>query len=682
MSENTDYWGQDDGIVSVGYINALYQLDESRFAQDLLKHHRFVREYYDPFNTNREVNHNFVRGYHYDGDELKKYRDKRKTPVVFNQVKTSERTILGLWLQNAYSVKFSASSPTDDDISEILEQLNLWEAEQQGDDMNDLELMRQAWAGGNSFQECYMEVKKGKEPQMHTYQQNPFAIYWDPESRDLIRRRDAKFVDRDSWMTYPEITRAWPKQKKKVNHQLANNQKGDGSYEEVTVFADRGHEYLNERNGEFRVTERFYKVWDTAHFAEVDGERIDIDKKDLKKFKMEMPGVQVQTEELEFLNIAIACEDYSSQDYLYNGRYHCQPRDPRTQEIMWPILEMIAESLDGEPQGFVDHERGPNKIVNAMMSHILSSAAHSSAASMLIDPTAFVSDKEARLAARHHSDSDRAFQVKHGRVLDAIKPIEKGGVNQDHLYALDFSLNFLREVTSTPPSLQGQEEKSGVSGVLNAQRIEQGFVQLQPLMKNYILFCKQRAKLRYYYWREYYTFEKTFRVVDKTKPEMNPFITINQMVPETDAIGRFTQGFKKLNNINTAIYDIYLEESVKSATYRNRQLSFIEGLSQSAFAQQDPGLAATLLEEALRLSDAPTETKATLKKHSTLIQQSAIQTKQAEQMLSATQQEGAELDNMAKMQEIAQTEAEQTGLSPTPVPAPATPVGAPGGGGI
>ena len=680
MSENTDDWGTDDATVGVGYVNALYQLNESNFANDLISHHRFVREYHDPFNTNREVNHNFVRGLHYDGDELKKYRDKRKTPVVFNQVKTSERTILGLWLQNAYAIKFSASSPADDDISEILEQLNIWEAEQQGDDMNDIELIRQAWAGGNSFQECFMEVKKGKEPLMHTYMQNPFAVYWDPESRDLIRRRDASFVDRDSWMTYPEIMRAWPKKKKKVASQLENNQKGDGSYDEIVKFADRGHEYLNERNGEFRVTERFFKVYEEAKFAEVEGERIDLEKDEVKGFKKLHPNVQIQTEEIEFLWIAIACEDYSTHDYLYNGRYHCQPRDPRTQEIMWPILEMIAESLDGEPQGYVDHERGPNKIVNAMMSNILSSATHSSAASMLIDPSAFISDKEAKLAARHHSDSDRAFQVKHGRVGDALAPVPKSGVNQDHLYALDFSLNFLREVTSTPPALQGQEEKSGTSGILNAQRIEQGFVQLQVLMKNYQLFSKQRAKLRYYYWREYYTAERTFRVVDKTTPEMDPFMTINKMEAEQDAIGRFTGGFKKMQDINTAIYDIHLEESVKSATYRNRQLTFIEGLAQSGFVQSDPGLAGALLEEALRLSDAPSETKKTLKEHSTLIQQSEMQKKQAEQQLSQSQQVGADLDNQAKMQQVAQTEAEQTGTSPTPIPPQPQPQQAMAGG--
>jgi len=655
----------EDTETNDNYDDALNHLDRSKNANDLITHHRWVKEWHDPYNTNREVNFNFVRGNHYDPNEEKKFRDKRKTAVVFNQIKTSERTILGLWLQNAYAIKFSASSPIDDDIAEILEQLNIWEAYQQDDEMNDIELIRQAWAGGTSYQECFMEVKKGRKPIMKTHQQNPFAIYFDPESRDLIRRRDAHFVDRVSWMTFPEIQRAWDKEAKKVGRVLSSSQNGQGSYEPVNVYADRGHETHNERNGEFKVIERFYKVWEMAHFSEEEGERVEIEKKDLKKFRMENPNVKLIREEQEFLYVAIACEEYSLDSYLYNGRYHNQPRDPLTQEIMWPILEMIAESLNGEPTGFVEHERGANKIVNSMMANILSSATHSAAAAMLIDPTAFKSDREAKLAAKHHSDSDRAFQVKKGRTQDAMAPVARAGVGQDHMYALDFSLNFLREVTSTPPALQGQEEKSGVSGVLNSQRIEQGFIQLQPLMKNYILFLKQRAKLRYYYWREYYTNEMVFRVVDKTKPQTNPFATINEMVAEQDAVGRFTGGYKKLNDITTAIYDIYTEESVKSATYRNRQLSFIEGLSQSQFAQQDAGLAAVLLGEALRLSDAPMETKEALKKSSNLIQEAEKAKQAAEQALSATQQQGAELDNEAKMQGIAQVEAEQTGISPT-----------------
>lgn len=645
-------------------INALYELQHSTLAYDLIQHHNYVVEYYEAYNNNRELNHNFVRGFHYEEGELARLRDKRKTPVVFNQVKTSERTILGLWINNKYAVKFSATSPQDDDIGEILEQLNIWEAEQQGDEMHDIDLVRQAWAGGNSFQECYMDVQEGSKPLMHTSNQNPFAIYWDPESRELITRGDARFVDRDTWAGYPEVMRLVetlnPKLKNNVKEQLGNTKQGDDGYDYTTVFADRDHEHRKERNGAYLVTERFYKVDGIVHFAEMGDERIDIDDEDLKDFKKENPSVTIQKEYAEELWLAIVVEDFSNNEYIYNDKYHNQPRDPRTKKIIWPILEMVAESLAGEPQGFVEHERSPNKIINAMMSNILSSATHSAAASMMIDPSAFVSETEAKLAARHHSDSDRSFKVRPGRAGDAMKPVEKSATNADHKYALDYAMSFLSEVSSTPPALQGVQESASTPGVLNAQRIEQGATQLQPFMKNYRLFIKQRAKLRYYYWRTYYTSEMTFRILDKTKPEMDPFVTINKMEPEMDAMGEWTTSIAKMNDINTAVHDISIEEAVDSPTYRDKQLSFIERMMNSKFIEADVGLAAGLLEEALRLADSPQKTREFLKKYSTIIQDADLKQKQLEAQRQGLENEGQELQNAQMEQQVAQTEAEQT----------------------
>lgn len=645
-----------------GDINAVYELDKSTFAQDLIDHHRKVLDHYDRYNNNREVNHNFVRGHHFDDDEDRRYRDKRKTQVVFNNIKTSERTILGILLQNRYDVKFMAQTPEDDDMSRILQQLDEWTSQQQEDDMNDIEIVRQAWAGGNSFQECSMEIVNGRDPIMHTNNQNSFAVYFDPDSRRIITREDAQFVDRVSFQSYSEMKKNFPEKESEISRQLVNRDRSDNTYDDTQKFADRDHEFRTQRNSKFRVIERFFKVDGQAHFAEVNGERIEVDKEDLKEFKADNPQVQVQTDEVEELWIAIACEDYSNDRYLYNGPYHNQPRDPRTGKIIWPILEMVAESLAGEPQGFVDHEKGPNKVINSMMSNIVSSATHASAAASLMDPTAFISEKEAKLCARHHADSDRTFQVKHGRTVDAVLPIQKAGVNQDNITALDYSTSHLREVSSTPPSLMGQEEKGSPSGILNAQRIEQGATQLQPFFKNYRLFLKQRAKLRYYYWRQYYTKEMTFRIVQPDTTEMNPFATINKMEPEQDAVGRFTGGYRVLNDLNAAIYDIHIQESIKSPSYRAKQLRYMSELGNTSFAQNDPGLGAALLNYTLELSDASPEVRKNLQKHSTLIQQAAAAEKQAEQQLSAAQTEGQQLQNMGQMQEMANIEAQQTGL--------------------
>lgn len=645
-------------------INALYELQDSKNAFDLIQHHRYVQEYYEAYNNNRELNHMFVRGFQYDPDELRRYRDKRKTPIVFNQVKTSERTILGHWINNKFAVKFSATSPDNDKLGEILEQLNIWESAQQKDSYIDVDLVRQAWAGGNSFQECYMDVKKGMKPVMRTGNQNPFAIYWDPESRKLISREDARFVDRATFWTLPALIKKWPKEKKGLKQQLAETKLGDEGYDETKIYADRGHEHRKERNGSYLVIERFFKVDGFQYFIEMGDTKVIIDKEDLKGFKEDNPGVTVQKESVHILHLAVVCEDYDNQEYLYNGPYHCQPRDPRTNEIIWPILEMVAEELAGEPQGFVDHERSPNKVINAMMSNIVSSATHSAAAAMLIDVSAFVSETEAKLAARHHSDSDRSFKTRPGRAKDAMLPIQHGQSNADHQYALDYSLNFLSEVSAAPPAMQGIQEGANTPGVLNAQRIQQGATQLASFMKNYQAFILQRAKLRYYYWREYNTAEMTFRVIDKSSPEMDPFMTINEMKPEIDAMGEWTGAIEKLNDINSAIYDMSIEESVDSPSYRAKQLAFIERMMDSKFIESDTGLAAGLLEEALRLADSPQRTREFLKKYSTLIQEAHLKEQQMKQQMAGAQTQGQEIANEQNMQQVANNEAAQT--SPFP----------------
>jgi len=123
-------------------IQVLYELQKSVLASDLIRNHDFVVEYYVPYNQNRELNHDFVRGNQYSAAELARFKDKRKEPIVFNQVKASERTILGMWLNSKYAVKFTSSSPDSDDIGEILEQLNIWETDQQDDALHDIDLVR------------------------------------------------------------------------------------------------------------------------------------------------------------------------------------------------------------------------------------------------------------------------------------------------------------------------------------------------------------------------------------------------------------------------------------------------------------------------------------------------------------------------------------------------------------
>tara|TARA_R110001592_G_scaffold135882_2_gene352480 strand:+ start:2513 stop:4633 length:2121 start_codon:yes stop_codon:yes gene_type:complete len=676
--------------MAIGNLRRITDLAKSRNQQELVDHHRYVIQFYEDRNTVRRRAYNFVRGQQHSPDELEQYRIKRKAPLVFNQLKASERTILGMFLQNKYDVKFVAVEPGDQDMADVLEQLRIWESNR-NDDLNiDLNTVREAWAGGTAYQECYVDTKPGKDPVIRTDNLNPFAVYFDPNSRDLISRKDAQFVDVDSWMSEEDMVETWSESAEFIRGGLRAYSPNANGYESVNKSVDRDHESRLERNGQYRVTERYFRLNKKTFFYlnEKEGHKVKIEKDDVDAYKQDFPGHEVQADNMEELWLAVACEaivqgmndgnlannnpigeddDHGSSNgiqYLYLGKYHAQPIDPADNKIIWPILEMCAEQLNGEPQGFVEQMFDPQRVMNSTISNKVHSAKHAASQSKLIDYSAFKDEKEAVAASKYSSDADRSFQVKPGRLGDAIQPIEHRRVTPDNDESYGAAQEFISTVSSTPPALQGQSEESNTSGVLNAQRIEQSHVQLQVLIKNFRQFLKYKNMLRYAYWREFYKEEMVFRIIEPT-PEMRDngtdFMAINQKVPAQDPYGYEVPGVVEvLNDINALTYDIVVEESSKSSTYRYKTQSQLAEMMQSAAVQQDPVLHAMLFQEWAMLSDVNNKLKDGIREHSSVLTQYTQQQQQMEQQAAQQQQQQGDLAQQQQVQQMAQTEAEQT----------------------
>jgi flagellar motor switch/type III secretory pathway protein FliN len=654
-------------------------LEASNDANDLFQSHRMVQDYWGDTKDAVATHFDHLMGRPWSSDDLLLFSRLNKEPVVFHEIKASERTVLGLFIQNRYDVKFAPVEPGDQDLSDVWNKLYTAVENQQRWNFQDIDFFRQAWAGGTSYQEVYVKVSPGREPKICTRNQNFFAIYDDPESRDFILRRDRRFIDRVSWLTAAELVEEHPD---KVNLKALQdeNDEGAGAYQKERVYRDRSHEAYDRKNGKYKVIERFYKVKKKALYAmSEDSKRMDIQREDLETFRTDYPEQEIYGDDSYELHLAIACPAWDASEYLYKGPYHCNPVDEQG-EIIWPILEMVAEGLNGEAAGFVGPQESPSKIINSMMSNILGSAKHAANTSYLRKANAFTDEREAKLFDKHHSDNDRVFKVKDNVQLnEVVAPIPKGEVNRDNTQALEFALAFMDKIGSTPPALQGQTEEKGASGILNAQRIEQAYIQLQVLIANWKMYLSQRAKLVQYYIRKYYPYEKTFRIVQKDSKQ-EPFLTINQMVPAQDPMGREAGALQKLNDITTSEYDIVIEDSYQSPTYRYKTQQQISELLQSPAVQADPVLMGMLLVEFAKLSDISSDLKEFIEQHSMAVrQEQAYQSQQQQQMAEQEQRAGA-LANMASMQGIAQAEAEQTAMPSTGAPvAPTAPPAGPQG---
>jgi hypothetical protein len=658
--------------------NSYVSLENSKDSQDLLQSHRQIQQYWSDKKDAIGIHYDFLMGRPWSADDLLAFARLNKEPVTFHQIKASERTVMGLFIQNKYDVKFSPVEPGDQDLSDIWNQLYISLEGQQRWNFLDIDFFRQAWAGGVSYQECYVQVSPGMEPKICTRNQNVFAIYEDPESRDFILRRDRRFMDRVSWLTLQELLDEWPDII--AEEDLASQDiTSSTTFQKTTVYRDRSHEAYDTRNGKFKVVERFYKVMKKVFYT-LDDElrRISIEKKDLAQFKKDYPEQEIYNELRPELWLAIICPAWRNNEYIFNEAYHCNPIDEATGDLIWPILEMVAEGLNGESMGFVEPQVSPSKIVNSMMSNILGAAKHAANTSYIRKANAFIDEKEGKLFDKRHSDNDRVFKAKDNVNLgDVVIPIPKGETGRDTSTALEFSMAHLKEVSSTPPALQGITEEKGASGILNAQRIEQAYIQLQVLVANWKAHLQQRAKLVQYYIRKYYTYEKNYRYTDRDtgKPA---FLTINQQVPEMDHQGQQTGALMKVNDVSTSIYDMVIEDSFQSPTFRYKTQQQISELLQSPAVQSDPVLMGMLFLEFTRVSDVSQDLKTFIKEHSTVAQQQAQQQQAAEAQKAQQEAQAGQIQNAAAMQGLAQTEAEQTFGAPPAQRAQQTPAPPPG----
>ncbi len=583
-------------------FSSVLDLHKTTDATVLIASHDSVVEFHVPNMETRELCHNYLAGDPWTDEEREVAQQKKKPLTEFNPLKTSERTFVGSMIQNRYDIKPAPREPGDQTRADIYAHMYHWTGDLAETRFKDPGLTRAAWAGGNAWQESFVEITPGKKPRIIVTNENNFAIYPDPNRRDLINNSDCEFIDRVSWMSRTQLADAIPDKEDEILAGLPDPQ--NTTYERTKVIADRSHEFENYRNGKFKVIERFYKVRKKNWYGiSPSMEKIHIGEdasKDVRdQFKQDFPDHTVYHEREEYLYLAIVCPS-AGNDFLYNGPYHNQPRDTTTGRIMFPLVELVDEDLDGQPGGHVFPQISGIKLINSLLTNKLFAAKNASGQSHVGSADHF--DESTRKdIEENHNDGSRTFWKKPGAPDGSgMTMIEQGRAAPDNDSLLAFASDYVQDVSSTPPNMKG-EMVGSESGVLNEQRIQQSYIQSQGFTNNYMGFLSRRAKLWKYYWKEYFKAEDVIRVLEKKDDKDPDWITINQIV--RDEFGNVT----RKNTFDDAdAYDITFEDSWKSPTMRDKVLKQLAQMSQT---NQDPQLGALITAYSLHLSDAPQDFK-------------------------------------------------------------------------
>ena len=597
-------------------------------------------------NSERELSTDFVEGNQYTNAEREAYAARERVPLVMNQFPSSKRTIIGTFLNNKFNKEFVPVGKEDQELSDTLESLAIHEEYSNDDLMHDAEMALQAWIGGNSFLICVPETGPAQRPYLISNLLNPFGVYFDPDSKEVIKRSDAAYVDIVNFMSLEDIVATWPEANINPDLMTVNDTNlMPSSYTEIDKSKDRDHESVNFRNGKYKVVERFYrvkkKVWMT-----LDAEDNPIEVKDFEQFKpvAEKTGAPLFQKQMEFLYVVQWAQDVTVNcEVLFNGEYFAQPREATTGKIIWPVMELCSESLGGKPKGFVSDLRDTNKLINVLMTQLIESAKHS-ATSYDVDPDAYLNPTEANKAIKYGAFAGMRFKTKPGMAGKGMAPIQKSAVTPDVQVGIGYAKDQFDAQSSTPPPMQGLSDSNGnISGVLNAQRIEQASVQMVGFIQNFKAYRKRLMELRYAYWRQFYTMEMVFRV--KGDDGKSKEFTLNKQEPAVDQWGdEIPNQLTTINDINAAIFDVRLSDSVMSPTYREKQVSILSNLIPQVM-QVDPEMGGKLVEFMLELSDASMEIK------------NFIRNRNAEKAQAAQEQ--------AELQKAQQAEASTFGKEPS-----------------
>lgn len=534
--------------------------------------------------------------------------EKRKRLISFSKMKSSERTFLGTMTQARYDVKPAPREPQDQDISDTLSKMYAWTADGADVASKDISVTRDAWISGSGWQESYVEVIPGKKPRIIVNNQNRLAIYKDPNSRDLISYSDCQFIDRAHWMYPGQIMDAIPDKADQVNDQLISRV---GFFYEPTGVADRSHEWSTFRNGRYLVVERFYKVKRKFWSATQDGQRTDLgwDKKpqEIQDYKQQNPDANVFYDPDEELWVAIVCPAMGSA-FLKNERYHCQPKDPITGNVMFPLYELVDEDLGGVPTGHVEHLIGPADLFDSMIVNKLHWAKNASGPNRFIDPD-FFEDNDLEDVRELAPNGAQIFTLKKGSKPQGGSPVsieDMGKFQADGMELAQLSSQAIDDAGSTPPSLKGVSE-GNVAASLNEQRVQQSYIQSQVQVTNRMNYLRRRAKLWCYYWSEYFTFQDVIRITgdDQSQQDGSPqWMEINKIF--RDDFGKIG----KQNDISNAMaYDMTFEDSFQSPTVRDKVRQQITQLLQMPGIGQDPVMGGLLVQYFLQMSDTPQKLK-------------------------------------------------------------------------
>ena len=435
--------------------------------------------------------YDLVAGHQWSEEDRAKLEEMNRPAVVFNRVGPVIDSVCGTEVNNRQQVQFIPRQAGDSGVNELLTGAAQWVRDNCDAEDEESDAFFDVCVCGLGWTETRMDYTDEQEGQVLIERVDPLSMRYDPAAKKR-NLGDARWVQREEWMTKEEIESTWPESDELIEEQ------GLGTDEDnITQPHDATNAWLYKRDaiaydpksGKFLVIhhqwftlECYYRVADpsTGQVIEIDEERYEKIEEQTAKLGMQLQSVK-QTRKV-YKQAFI-----SGGTVLEKGLAPSQ-KGGFTFKAMTGKRDRNTNTWYGLVRSMSDPQRWSNKFFSQIL-HIINSNAKGG---LMVEDGA--TDNPRKLEADWaKADSIVTFNdgaISGGKVMNKPNPPYPVGPEK----MMEFSIQSIRDAAGVNLEQLGQANRAQ-AGYLEAQRKESGMTILAGLFDSLRRYRKLQGRL-------------------------------------------------------------------------------------------------------------------------------------------------------------------------------------------
>jgi hypothetical protein len=424
----------------------------------------------------------------WDSDVVAKLHKEGRPALTFNVVQQAVNTVLGNLEQRPTDIKYQSLTSEESESLSALQSLYEYDYERGNFEYAKMICTRDGLIHTGVLK-MVVDTSVDYRGNIGLNSIHPSHVIIDPwwQTGDV---RDIRDVYQTEWMDAAQIKATYQTKSARIDELIERNKDIISSdFQSLDKVADRSLEWYDQSGNRYRVIERTYMV-DVAQTCVIS---LESGEEDVNKTEQlaKLKGVaataykKLHDNDYTFIEstkrvckILTCCPGIDRDLILEDGEYAlqlgCVPY------LVFTYTNFYGHRL-GLPDLLNDSQRSLNKR-ESQISHILSQSGNNN---YLIESDAFKDPAGIRDFEQRQAKGGQTFEVSPGsNDRNVVKPLERAPIPNDLINATQGAMDMIYRLANVVPAMQGRQEGSQESGIMNEQKTAQSLVALETVSKN------------------------------------------------------------------------------------------------------------------------------------------------------------------------------------------------------